>query len=166
MGRTGVAIAANVLDDHEAEQAVGEAEMALGGLDVMVSIVGQALFTPLVDMTPEQWDSDQRRNMRYFFVAARLVAKSMIRRAVPGAMVCIASTDGIQGAPVPRVLWRGQGRADPSGEVDGGGMGDPRHPGQCRRPRQHHHAAPARNPRIPRGGQGEPDPDGTVRHHR
>jgi NAD(P)-dependent dehydrogenase (short-subunit alcohol dehydrogenase family) len=99
MGRKGVAIGANVLDDHEAEQAVGEAEMALGGLDVMVSIVGQALFTPLVDMTPEQWDSDQRRNMRYFFVAARLVAKSMIRRAVPGAMVCIASTDGIQGAP-------------------------------------------------------------------
>jgi NAD(P)-dependent dehydrogenase (short-subunit alcohol dehydrogenase family) len=65
----------------------------------MVSIVGQALFTPIVDMSPEDWDSDQRRNLRYFFVAARLVAKSMIRRGVPGAMVCIASTDGLQAAP-------------------------------------------------------------------
>jgi NAD(P)-dependent dehydrogenase (short-subunit alcohol dehydrogenase family) len=99
LGRKGVAIAANVLDDHEAEQAVGEAEHALGRLDVMVSIVGQALFTPIVDMSPEDWDSDQRRNLRYFFVAARLVAKSMIRRGVPGSMVCIASTDGLQAAP-------------------------------------------------------------------
>ena len=99
MGRKGVAIAANVVDDHEAEQAIGEAEMALNGLDVMVSIVGQALFTPIVEMTPEQWDSDQRRNLRYFFIAARLVAKSLIRRGKPGAIVCIASTDGIQGAP-------------------------------------------------------------------
>ena len=99
LGCKGVAIAANVLDDHEAEQAVGEAEHALGRLDVMVSIVGQALFTPIVDMSPEDWDSDQRRNLRYFFIAGRLVAKSMIRRGVPGSMVCIASTDGLQAAP-------------------------------------------------------------------
>ena len=99
MGRKGVAIAANVLDDEQAAHGVGEAELALGGLDVLVSIVGQALFTPIVDMSPEDWDSDQRRNLRYFFVAARLAAKSMIARGVPGSMVCIASTDGLQAAP-------------------------------------------------------------------
>jgi len=99
MGRKGVAIAANILDDEEAAHAVGEAELALGGLDVLVAIVGQALFTPIVDMSPEDWDSDQRRNLRYFFVSARLAAKSMITRGVPGSMVCIASTDGLQAAP-------------------------------------------------------------------
>ena len=99
LGRKGAAIVANVLEDAGAEDAVAEAERVLGGLDVMVSIVGQALFTPLVDMSPEDWDSDQRRNLRYFFVAGRLVARSMIARGVPGSMVCIASTDGLQAAP-------------------------------------------------------------------
>lgn len=99
LGRKGFAIVANVLEDAGAEHAVAEAERQLGGLDVMVSIVGQALFTPIIEMSPDDWDFDQRRNLRYFFAAGRLVAKSMIARGVPGAMVCIASTDGLQGAP-------------------------------------------------------------------
>jgi NAD(P)-dependent dehydrogenase (short-subunit alcohol dehydrogenase family) len=99
IGRKGVAIVADVLDDDQATYAVGEAERQLGGLDVMVSIVGQALFTPIIEMTSEDWDKDHRRNLRYFFVSARLVARSMIARGKGGAMVCIASTDGIQSAP-------------------------------------------------------------------
>jgi NAD(P)-dependent dehydrogenase (short-subunit alcohol dehydrogenase family) len=99
LGRRGVAIVSDIMDDVQAVEAVAQAESALGGLDVMVSIVGQALFKPIVDMTPDEWDFDHRRNVRYFFVAAREVAKSMIRRGAPGAMVCIASTDGVQGAP-------------------------------------------------------------------
>jgi NAD(P)-dependent dehydrogenase (short-subunit alcohol dehydrogenase family) len=99
LGRKSAAIVANVLEDDGAAKAVGDAERALGGLDVLVAIVGQALFTPIVDMSPEDWDSDQRRNLRYFFVSARLAAKSMIARGVPGSMVCIASTDGLQAAP-------------------------------------------------------------------
>jgi NAD(P)-dependent dehydrogenase (short-subunit alcohol dehydrogenase family) len=98
-GRKGFSIVADVLDDAGAAHAVAEAERLLGGLDVMVSIVGQALFTSIVDMSPEDWDKDHRRNLRYFFIAARLVAKSMIARGTGGAMVCIASTDGIQSAP-------------------------------------------------------------------
>ncbi len=99
MGRLGVPIVSDVLDDNQAAEAVAQAEQALGGLDIMVSIVGQALFKPIVEMTPGEWDFDHSRNLRYFFVTAREVAKSMIRRGKPGAMVCVASTDGIQGAP-------------------------------------------------------------------
>ena len=44
-------------------------------------------------MTPEQWDLDHRRNLRYFFFLARAVAQSLVRRGRPGAMVCIASCD-------------------------------------------------------------------------
>jgi 2-deoxy-D-gluconate 3-dehydrogenase len=99
MGRCGVAIAADVLDEAQAADAVARAERDLGGLDIMVSIVGQALFKPLVEMTGDEWDYDHSRNVRYFFVCGREVAKSMIRRGVPGAMVCVGSTDGIQSAP-------------------------------------------------------------------
>ncbi len=166
LGRKGVAIAANVLDDHEAEQAVGEAEHALGGLDVMVSIVGQALFTPIVDMSPEDWDSDQRRNLRYFFVAARLVAKSMIRRAVPGAMVCIASTDGIQGAPFHASYGAAKAgliHLAKSMAVEWATHGIRVNvvvPGTITTPRLPDTEKP------PRGDEGQPGADGAVRHDR
>lgn len=99
-GRRGEAIVANVLDDEEAALAVAEAERKLGGLDALVTIVGQALFTPLIDMTGEQWDSEQRRNLRYFFVVGREAARAMIRNGSRGAMCCIASVDGVQSAPI------------------------------------------------------------------
>jgi 2-deoxy-D-gluconate 3-dehydrogenase len=79
---------------------VAEAERRLGGLDVLVTIVGQALFTPLIDMTGDQWDSEQRRNLRYFFVVGRETARAMIRSGSKGAMCCIASVDGVQSAPI------------------------------------------------------------------
>jgi 2-deoxy-D-gluconate 3-dehydrogenase len=99
LGRRAVPLTFDVLDDAGAEAAVAAADKELGGFDVLVSIVGQALFVPLLDMTPEQWDSDQRRNLRYFFVVAKAAAASMIRRNRPGAMCAIASLDGIVGAP-------------------------------------------------------------------
>ena len=97
-GRKAIPLAANVMENAETVAAVAEAEKALGGLDLMVSIVGQALFTPLLDMTLDQWDYDHRRNLRYFFVAAREVAASMVKRGKPGSIACVASVDGVQGA--------------------------------------------------------------------
>ena len=63
LGRKSAAIVANVLEDSGAERAVGEAERVLGGLDVLVAIVGQALFTPIVDMSPGVALSIRRANL-------------------------------------------------------------------------------------------------------
>lgn len=98
-GRRGEAVVANILDDDDAARGVAEAAERLGGINVLVTIVGQALFTPLLSMTGEQWDHDQKRNLRYFFVVAREVAKVMIANDTPGAMCCIASVDGMFSAP-------------------------------------------------------------------
>lgn len=100
MGRAGVPIEADILDEASVNQAVAEAEAALGGLDILVTIVGQALFKPLLDVTLEEWDYDQSRNLRYFFVTARAVAASMIARGVPGSLVAIGSVDGLVGSPM------------------------------------------------------------------
>lgn len=99
LGRKSVAIEADVLTDAGAVHAVAEAERQLGPIDVLVTIVGQALFTSILDMSPEDWDFDQSRNLRYFFLVGREVARSMVTRGSGGSMVCIASTDGMQGAP-------------------------------------------------------------------
>jgi 3-oxoacyl-[acyl-carrier protein] reductase len=97
-GRRGIAIVGNVLVDEEVPGIVAAADEQLGAIDVLVSIVGQAAFGPALEMTPETWDLDQGRNLRYFFVLARVVAAAMIRRERGGAIIGIASVDGLQGS--------------------------------------------------------------------
>ena len=100
LGRGGYPIEANILDEPSVQRAVAEAEDKLGGLDILVTIVGQALFKPLLEVSLEEWDYDQARNLRYFFVTARAVAASMIARGVPGSLICIGSVDGAVGSPL------------------------------------------------------------------
>lgn len=100
LGRQAVTVAGDVLDDSQIPRIVGEAEAGLGGLDLMVSIVGAASWGSLIDTTAEIWDQQMSLNLRYFFLVARQVAESMIRREQPGAIVGIASVDGQRAAPM------------------------------------------------------------------
>ena len=99
-GRRGVAVVGDVLDDAQVARIVAEAEAKLGGLDGMVAIVGAAAFESVLEMSPQTWDFEFVRNLRYVFTTSRVVAASMIGRGVPGAIVCIASVDGMQGSPM------------------------------------------------------------------
>jgi NAD(P)-dependent dehydrogenase (short-subunit alcohol dehydrogenase family) len=99
LGRRGVPIVGDVLDDAQVPTIVASVEQQLGNIDVMVSIVGGAAFGSLLDTTAEVWDQEFRRNLRYFFLCAREVAATMIRRGNPGAIVGIASVDGQRSAP-------------------------------------------------------------------
>jgi 3-oxoacyl-[acyl-carrier protein] reductase len=100
LGRQAFTIAGDVLDDHQIPLIVTEAEAKLGGLDLMVSIVGAAVWGSLLETTPDIWDQQMHLNLRYFFLAARQVAQSLIRREQSGAIVGIASVDGQRAAPM------------------------------------------------------------------
>jgi 3-oxoacyl-[acyl-carrier protein] reductase len=100
LGRQAFTIAGNVLDDVQIPLIVNEAEAKLGGLDLMVSIVGAAAWGSLLETTAEVWDQQMHLNLRYFFLVAKQVAESMIRRGQPGAIVGIASVDGQRAAPM------------------------------------------------------------------
>lgn len=98
-GRKSMAISVNVLDDAALKDAIARVDREMGGLDAMASIIGMAGWSRLVDMSEKIWDMDQNRNLRYFFIAAREVAKSMMARKKPGSIVCITSIDGVRSAP-------------------------------------------------------------------
>ena len=100
LGRQAYTVAGNVLDDDQIPLIVAQAEEKLGGLDLMVSIVGGAAWGSLLETTPEIWDQQMHLNLRYFFLVAKEVAKSLIRRDQPGAIVGIASVDGQRAAPM------------------------------------------------------------------
>jgi NAD(P)-dependent dehydrogenase (short-subunit alcohol dehydrogenase family) len=98
MGRRSVAIVGDVLEDGQAAAMVETARQALGRLDRLVTIVGQALFKPTLEITPEDWDFDHARNLRYAFFVAQAFAKPLIAEGKTGAMVCICSVSGLQAA--------------------------------------------------------------------
>jgi NAD(P)-dependent dehydrogenase (short-subunit alcohol dehydrogenase family) len=94
----GIPILVDVTDDDALVAAIAQTEAELGPLDGLVTIIGMAAWARLVDMSTETWDLDHRRNVRYFFLAAREVARSLIARGAPGSIVCVASIDGIRSA--------------------------------------------------------------------
>ncbi len=99
LGQPSVSLVADMLDDVQAATVFERAEQELGQIDLLVTIIGQASFNPIVEMTTAQWDRDHRMNLRYFFVNAQLAARSMIARGAPGSIVCISSVEGAQSAP-------------------------------------------------------------------
>lgn len=92
-------VSADVTDECALIEAVARTERELGPLDGMATIVGMAAWSPLLEMTTEMWDLDYRRNLRYFFLAGREVARSLMRRRAPGSIVAVSSVDGIRSSP-------------------------------------------------------------------
>lgn len=91
-------IAADVTDEASLVGAMRRIETDFGALDGMATIVGMAGWSPIVDMTTETWDRDHNRNLRYVFIAARELARSLLARRAPGSIVTVASVDGLRSA--------------------------------------------------------------------
>lgn len=97
-GTVAVALEADVLDDNQLVSRIKDAETALNGLDLLVTVVGMATFKPALELTMEEWDRDQRRNLRYVFLAAQTFAQCARARNAPGVITCISSMSGVRSA--------------------------------------------------------------------
>lgn len=99
LGRKATAIAADVLDAEKAPDTIARVEADLGPLDIMATVVGQAEVAGVLEITPEMWDSEHRRNLRYFFFYAQAAAKAMIHHGRGGAITAVGSITGMECAP-------------------------------------------------------------------
>ncbi|HKT76548.1 MAG TPA: SDR family NAD(P)-dependent oxidoreductase [Sphingobium sp.] len=97
-GGSAYPVCADVLDEAALVDAIAQVERDFGPLDGLVTIVGMAGWSPIIDMTAEVWDHDHGRNLRYVFIAAREVARRMLARGAEGSMVMVASVDGLRSA--------------------------------------------------------------------
>jgi NAD(P)-dependent dehydrogenase (short-subunit alcohol dehydrogenase family) len=89
----------NATIEAEVVEGIARIEREFAPLDGMATIVGMAAWAQVVDMTCETWDLDHNRNLRHFFLAAREVARSLLKRGASGSIVAVASVDGIISAP-------------------------------------------------------------------
>ena len=98
-GGVAMPIAFDVLDDRALVEGIARTTREFGPLDGMATVIGMAAWSSLIDMDLATWDEDHRRNLRYFFVAAREVARGLLERGAPGSIVCVSSVDGSRSAP-------------------------------------------------------------------
>lgn len=102
-GGKALARTANVLDSTECSDAITGLGEALGGVDVLVTVVGGnrglAPWQPAHTHTDEQWEAVMSMNLRYVFFAVRSAITAMLAQGRGGAIVSVGSVSGMAGAP-------------------------------------------------------------------
>ena len=94
LGRTGVALAADIAHEGSAERAVRGAEKALGPLDILVNNAAHTTKATLDETTPADWDAEFGVTLRGAYLMTRAVLAGMIARGC-GAIVSVASVNGL-----------------------------------------------------------------------
>jgi NAD(P)-dependent dehydrogenase (short-subunit alcohol dehydrogenase family) len=76
---------------------VEDAGRALGHLDGVVDVVGEARYSAVLDCADEDWDWNFEMVLRHAYLLAQLAGRAMVDRG--GVMVFVASVSGLTGAP-------------------------------------------------------------------
>jgi NAD(P)-dependent dehydrogenase (short-subunit alcohol dehydrogenase family) len=91
-------VMADMTDIDQVRRAVAEATERLGGIDVGVDIVGNAVWNRVEDLTPEEFARDLNVNLTQVFYLFQTVGQQMIRQGTGGSLLAIASVDGMRAA--------------------------------------------------------------------
>jgi rhamnulose-1-phosphate aldolase len=94
-----IGVAANVTDERAIAQAIAEACLAFGGLDLVVNNAGLSLSRPLLETTAADWDLQHDVMARGAFLVSRDSARVMIEQAMGGDIIYIASKNAIFAGP-------------------------------------------------------------------
>jgi 3-oxoacyl-[acyl-carrier protein] reductase len=98
-GRRGVAVRGDVSRSMDVDRMVGDAERVLGPIDVLVNNAGVFPRSAFLDLTEAEWDLVHGVNLRGAFLCAQAVARRLVAREVPGAIVNLASAAAYRSSP-------------------------------------------------------------------
>jgi NAD(P)-dependent dehydrogenase (short-subunit alcohol dehydrogenase family) len=90
------AVALDVTDPASVRAAFDQAQAQLGPIDVLVNNAGIAVTKPLLDLTPDDWDSVLSVNLSGAFHVAQEAARRMKDSGNGGSIVNIASILGLR----------------------------------------------------------------------
>jgi 3-oxoacyl-[acyl-carrier protein] reductase len=85
-------------DSGEVGRALDEVDDRLGGIDVCVDIIGGARWDTVDNFTDQDWVWTIQNNLTQVFYLFRETGRRMMRQGTGGAIVAIASVDGIAAA--------------------------------------------------------------------
>jgi len=88
-------VVADMTDRDQVERAVDGAVEAMGGVDVCVDIIGKTTFDRVEDISDAAWQWTMTNNLTHVLYLFQAAARQMIHQGTGGALVAIASVDGI-----------------------------------------------------------------------
>jgi 3-oxoacyl-[acyl-carrier protein] reductase len=115
-GRTGIGIAADIRDPADCERLVERAREALGGLDVVVTVVGGLMawrvpFDRLDRIGDEVWDFVLDVNLRYVARVLRPALRIIREQGTGGSVITLGSDAGTGGYGSPNMAAYGVAKA-------------------------------------------------------
>jgi NAD(P)-dependent dehydrogenase (short-subunit alcohol dehydrogenase family) len=97
-------VAAHTGKEEDAKALVRQALSRFGRVDILVNNAAtNPYFGPLIDADGGAWDKTFEVNLKGYFWMAREVARHLRERGSPGAIVNVASTVGLEAAPMQGV---------------------------------------------------------------
>lgn len=97
-GGTAVAVEVDVADRASVDAAIGRVRAELGAVEILVASAGIESFTPVLDITAEQWDRIIAVNLTGTFSCVQAVLPDMLASRW-GRIVTISSSSAQSGAP-------------------------------------------------------------------
>ncbi|TCN56875.1 3-oxoacyl-[acyl-carrier protein] reductase [Rhodococcus sp. SMB37] len=94
-GGKAFAIVADVLDSVQARRAVDEAASRMGGLDVCVDIVGQAMWSKAAEFSDDDWNAQLLVNLTQVFYVFKAAVPHLAANEQGGSLMALTSVDGI-----------------------------------------------------------------------
>ena len=94
-GGEAIVVTADLTKRDQVNDAIAEVVGAFGGLDVCIDIVGGARWGSVLDFTDEDWNWTLETNLRQNFLLMQAAARQMVAQGTGGAMVSVASVDGM-----------------------------------------------------------------------
>lgn len=97
-GGVAMAVTLDVADEARVGPALDAAVAALGRLDILVNCAGIQPTRPLLEQTAADWDAVWATNLRGVVLCTRAAARVFVAQASGGAVVNVASIEGLQPA--------------------------------------------------------------------
>ncbi|NAS26017.1 bifunctional aldolase/short-chain dehydrogenase [Herbidospora sp. NEAU-GS84] len=94
-----VAVQADVTEEAQVAEAVRQAVLAFGGVDLVVNNAGLSLSRSLLETTVDDWDRQHDVMARGSFLVSRETARIMIEQGISGDIVYIASKNAVFAGP-------------------------------------------------------------------
>jgi NAD(P)-dependent dehydrogenase (short-subunit alcohol dehydrogenase family) len=99
LGGQAEAVQADVSNQDDTDKLIPEITAAFGCLDIVINNAGIYPLSPLTEMTLEEWEEMLSTNLRGAFLVTQAAGRQMILQGNGGAVINIASIEGISPAP-------------------------------------------------------------------